>query len=402
MEPSLNLSEMNTLMDIAFLFQSVRDLNVMSQKFLQMLGRIVPYEKGVVFLYQASRRQFSLCAELRCGAAMIRDYLETYSNLDYLGWQIFQSQDKVFLESRRIRPEERQASRFYQEFMAKYDIEYRLILSARASTGELLGTVMLFRSHIFADFTAQEVSILEMLYNHLSAGIENAIRFDRMSIRADLAQKVYKTIPDVMVMLDESLAVLEGNEAAERFLRQLEATPARQREFFRIIRSCCQEMREDGELSEDTSSPPDFRQIPLLDGTAKISMILHPDVQGRLLHTFVVIFSAQKPPDEAASLSPEPTVEHNQQRFFETLRRQFGLTKRELDLIRLALDGMENQKIADTLYISLFTVKSHFQNGYAKLGIKSRQELFLLYMKYLISEQFRREFDAQTKKDDDP
>ena len=35
--PFLSMSEMNTLMDISFLFQSVRDLNVMSQKFLQML-----------------------------------------------------------------------------------------------------------------------------------------------------------------------------------------------------------------------------------------------------------------------------------------------------------------------------------------------------------------------------
>lgn len=76
------------------------------------------------------------------------------------------------------------------------------------------------------------------------------------------------------------------------------------------------------------------------------------------------------------------------------------MTRRELDVFQLAIEGMENQKIAEMLYISLFTVKSHFQNGYAKLGIKSRQELFLLYMKYLISEPFRQEFDAQTRKDD--
>ena len=71
-----------------------------------------------------------------------------------------------------------------------------------------------------------------------------------------------------------------------------------------------------------------------------------------------------------------------------------------MDLVQLALDGLDNQKIAETLHISLFTVKSHFQNGYAKLGVKSRQDLFLTYVKYLISEPFRESFDEQTRKDD--
>ncbi len=400
MEPTLNLSEMNTLMDIVFLFQSVRDLNVMSQKFLQMLGKIVPYEKAVVFLYQEGHRQCSPCAEVRCGGTMIREYLSTYSQLDYLSWQIFQSQEKVFLESSRIRPEERQNSRFYQEFLRKYDVEYRLILNSRGSSGALLGTVMLFRSQIFTDFSPKEVAVMERLHDHFSAGIETAIRFNHLAVQADLAQKVYKTIPDVMVILDGTMAVREGNESAERFLLQLESSPARQREFFRTIRNCCQEMKEDGELSGDASGPPDFRQIPLLDGTAKVSMIVHPDVQGALSYEFVVIFSQEKFHDPDRSLPPGPAAEQIQQRFFQTLRRQYSLTNRELDLIRLALEGMENQKIAETLHISLFTVKSHFQNGYAKLGVKSRQELFLTYMKYLISEQFRQEFDAQTRKDD--
>ena len=50
MEPSLTLSEMNILMDIAFLFQSVRNLKVVSQKFLQLLGKVLPYELCMLYL----------------------------------------------------------------------------------------------------------------------------------------------------------------------------------------------------------------------------------------------------------------------------------------------------------------------------------------------------------------
>ena len=393
MEPSLTLSEMNILMDIAFLFQSVRNLKVVSQKFLQLLGKVLPYEKAAVLLYQEAKRQFSPCAEIRCGSSMLRDYTDRYVDLDYLGWQIFQSQERVFRESDRIHPEERAASRFYQEFLRRYDVEYRLVLSGRSSTGALLGTVMLFRSRIFEDFNPQEIAILEMLHNHFSAGIENAIHLDQISVRADLAQKLYRTIPDVMVILDERLVVQEGNEAAEQFLHRLEDSPDQQREFFRVIRACCQELREAGAFSEDASIPPDFRQTELWGGSVKVSMIVHDDVRGRTLHDFVVVFSQNRPEGQAPP-------EGNQERFFAVLSRQYSLTRREADLIALALEGLENKQIAEALHISLFTVKSHFQNGYAKLGIKSRQELFLVYMKYLISAQFRQEFESQTRKDD--
>ena len=72
---TLDLPEIDTLMDIAFLFQSVRDLKVMSQRFLQLLGRLIPYEKAVVLLYQEDQRSSAPCAEVRCGGAILRDYL---------------------------------------------------------------------------------------------------------------------------------------------------------------------------------------------------------------------------------------------------------------------------------------------------------------------------------------
>ena len=388
---TLDLPEIDTLMDIAFLFQSVRDLKVMSQRFLQLLGRLIPYEKAVVLLYQEDQRSYAPCAEVRCGGAMLRDYLTTYSRLDYLGWRLFQSEEKVFLESASIRPEERRQARFYQDFLCHWGIEYRLVLNARDSAGAPLGAVMLFRSHILADFNEKEIAILERLHDHFAAGIETAIHFHRLKSQADLARRVYASIPDVMVILDGDLTVREGNESAE---------PARQRAFFRTIRSCCQEMREDGELVSDSSDMPDTRQISLLDGTAKISMIVHPDVQGARAYEFIVIFSPDRPSRPGGADPPVRVADQIQQRFFQTLRRQYGLTNREMDLVQLALDGLDNQKIAETLHISLFTVKSHFQNGYAKLGVKSRQDLFLTYVKYLISEPFRESFDAQTRKDD--
>ena len=52
-----------------------------------------------------------------------------------------------------------------------------------------------------------------------------------------------------------------------------------------------------------------------------------------------------------------------------------NLTKREIEVARLAAAGLSNKQIAETLVISLNTVDSHMNNIFSKLGISSRGEL---------------------------
>jgi DNA-binding NarL/FixJ family response regulator len=44
-----------------------------------------------------------------------------------------------------------------------------------------------------------------------------------------------------------------------------------------------------------------------------------------------------------------------------------GLTGRELEILRLMADGLDNQEIADRLYISYLTVRGHVRNILVKL-----------------------------------
>lgn len=49
-----------------------------------------------------------------------------------------------------------------------------------------------------------------------------------------------------------------------------------------------------------------------------------------------------------------------------------SLSKRELEVLRLAADGLSNDEIADALVLSLRTVERHLQNAYVKLGLQGR------------------------------
>ncbi|MGD2027375.1 MAG: LuxR C-terminal-related transcriptional regulator, partial [Anaerolineales bacterium] len=50
------------------------------------------------------------------------------------------------------------------------------------------------------------------------------------------------------------------------------------------------------------------------------------------------------------------------------------LSNRELEVLSLIAEGCTNQEIAQELYLSLYTVKSHARNIYSKLGVKNRTE----------------------------
>lgn len=59
----------------------------------------------------------------------------------------------------------------------------------------------------------------------------------------------------------------------------------------------------------------------------------------------------------------------------ETLMAKLDLTNREREIINLLIEGFTKREVGDRLFISEFTVKTHIQNIYAKLGVSNRVEL---------------------------
>ena len=60
---------------------------------------------------------------------------------------------------------------------------------------------------------------------------------------------------------------------------------------------------------------------------------------------------------------------------FDSLLREFGITKREKEIIQFLIQGYSNKEIASKLFISVNTVKTHIENIYQKLGVNQRIDL---------------------------
>lgn len=61
--------------------------------------------------------------------------------------------------------------------------------------------------------------------------------------------------------------------------------------------------------------------------------------------------------------------------YLEQLQKKYHFTDREIELFEYAIKGMTNVEIADSMMISVHTVKKHFHNIYDKMGIAGRVEL---------------------------
>jgi two-component system, NarL family, response regulator LiaR len=58
----------------------------------------------------------------------------------------------------------------------------------------------------------------------------------------------------------------------------------------------------------------------------------------------------------------------------EDLLKQFGISKREYEVLEWMARGLSNQEIADKLFVSLNTIKTHSSNLFIKLDVKRRTQ----------------------------
>jgi DNA-binding CsgD family transcriptional regulator len=58
----------------------------------------------------------------------------------------------------------------------------------------------------------------------------------------------------------------------------------------------------------------------------------------------------------------------------DTKRENLGITRRELDILELIAQGMSNREIAEKLFVSENTVKTHSSRVFDKLGAKRRTQ----------------------------
>lgn len=158
--------------------------------------------------------------------------------------------------------------------------------------------------------------------------------------------------PDVILM-DMQMPVLDGTGATRRVKQHLPecriivlTTFADKETIFNALRAGAA-----GYLLKDVGS---LQLADSIRRTARGESILDPSVTAKVLAEFSRVSSL------VSEVQPPVLAE--------------PLSEREIDVLRLVTAGLSNREIAERLYISPGTAKSHIHNLCGKLGVHNRTE----------------------------
>jgi DNA-binding CsgD family transcriptional regulator len=73
----------------------------------------------------------------------------------------------------------------------------------------------------------------------------------------------------------------------------------------------------------------------------------------------------------------------------EETRDELGLTWRERQILARVAQGKTNAEVAEILWVAPATVRKHFENVYAKLGVRTRTGAVARFLGVLGDEQTR-------------
>lgn len=81
-----------------------------------------------------------------------------------------------------------------------------------------------------------------------------------------------------------------------------------------------------------------------------------------------------KPKIETQIIEKEISVRSADFSVNEEAMNELGISKRELEVLQLMAEGLSNQEIAERLFVSLNTIKTHTSNLFEKLDVKRRTQ----------------------------
>ena len=260
---------------------------------------------------------------------------------------IFRSSD-VFLAA------ERRKSSYYKNHLdpagMHYSIEGNLYVEDK---GYVVG-LGLHRSNKYEDFTQKELELMKLMRPHLSR-VAKRVCEARNSIVTDTALDYdFSNFDEIGFWIwNWNGKLVRSAHGDNEFIK------VHEKELVDIIHSLCNNLKQNIQV-----------------GVGKLKYCMKSKVLlGSRTYYINLSFKTEKDREDGVFIAMVYDYMSMIDGILDEMKDEHNFTDREFDVLKCMVQGMSNQEIMDSLYISMPTVKKHLTNIYKKLEIEGRHQL---------------------------
>jgi DNA-binding CsgD family transcriptional regulator len=256
--------------------------------------------------------------------------------------------NNVFTVKNVMSWDEYENTKYYDDFMRRYNY-YDEILIYLTSGNSLIGAIGIGLQKNNT-FDIGELKGLEVVSKHISKTLAGKLFLDDITYQNLVMEASSNQLPVGMVAFDESFKILHLNHTAQDIFLALK--PHKDITDMQCF------------LDSFLGHYPSWQ-------TGLADTIITENSNRILLH--IVPESIKNNKAYILFLVPESILVKKE--LLKANNNPYNLSKRELEIVKLVMQGFSNQDIAGELFISLHTVKTHLQNIFNKVGVTNRTAL---------------------------
>lgn len=258
----------------------------------------------------------------------------------------------TFFTEDSLDPGEFQSSE-YAQFLKKFNIAHEAIVGINDPNGNMIN-IILYKYGGVGDFTEQEKALFQYIGQVFNQSKALHWKSERLRRRLDAMCAGAEEPPCGLALLDSKGRLLFSNTLFMSYSARLSSGLYKEEVVRDVLYSVL------GKYTLPRDGVP-HRQVHI-DNLCVSLQSRRAQLAGRADELFIlkIVKDSEK---RATNLDSA------------ALSLQYGLTRRETEVLVLAAKGYNNQQIADELYIGVSTVKSHVGNVFSKLSVSSRAEL---------------------------
>lgn len=242
---------------------------------------------------------------------------------------------------------------YFNDFLQIQDI-YHEIAMFLVEDNRPIGVIGLYRSAREKGFSATEINTLQKISVHLSRTLAGNLQIAESQIHKELFESSARYLPIGMIVFDRSFKINHINDAAMEICDDFASACNHSSSANYFLAQLLGEKKDWQPGLKKTILSPSLKQF-----TVNILPAVYHQLKGEELYTACIL---------PANFSLQGYLHKN-------IDCQGIFSRRENEVLDLVQKGLNNREIAAQLFLSVHTVKTHLQNIYKKVGVKSRTSL---------------------------